>query len=222
MQVREIMSTDLRTVGERTPFREVVAMLLDYDIGAVPVVDDRRFVGLVTEADLLSKEAFPPGRTHRTLRLVGEALTGGDVRWLVRAAGLTARDVMSTDLVTVGPDDDVSVAAREMLEGRIGRLPVVEDGWLVGIVARRDVLRVLVRPDNAIAAEVDDKLRALADEVDHDVHAAVDDGVVTLVGSVARSADGEVITRAVETIAGVADIKTTIAVRPPAPRHVEN
>ena len=213
MQVRDIMTTDLRTVGEQTPFREVVAVLLDYDIGAVPVVDDARFVGLVTESDLLSKEAFPAGRARRTLRLVGDVLAGGDIRWLVRASGLTAREVMSTDVRTVSPDEDVSVAARDMLEFRVGHLPVVEDGWLVGIVSRRDLLKVLIRPDNAVALEVDEALRGLADELDHDVHAAVDGGVVTLVGGVARADDGKVITQAVEAVAGVSEVQAKIGVR---------
>ncbi len=168
-------------------------------------------VGLVSEADLLTKEAYPEGRTRRTLSLIGDLFTGRDVQWLVRAAGQIARDVMSTDPLSATPDTTVTAAARMMLEHRVTQLPITEDGRLVGILSRRDVLGVLLRPDNQLTVDVDDRLRSLATDLGHDVHASVDGGVVTLVGLVNDPDDGDVIVRSIEQIDGVIDIESQIS-----------
>jgi CBS domain-containing protein len=213
MQVREIMTADLHTVGPYTPFRDIVATLIDHDISAVPVVEGERLVGLVSEADLLSKEAFPLRRTRRILHLLGDVLAGGDTRWLTRAAGQTARELMTVDLLTVDPATEVTDAARPMLERNVSQLLVVQDGVLVGIVSRRDLLRAFVRSDHALLLELNDRLGSLALQLEHDVHATVDDGVVTLVGDVARDDDVDAIVGAVRTTEGITDLRTRISVR---------
>lgn len=212
MKVSEIMTTKVVTASELTEIRELAALMLDHDISALPILSSAgRLVGLVSEADLLAKEAYPEGRTRRTLSLIGDLFTGRDVQWLVRAAGQIARDVMSTDPLSATPDTSVATAARMMLEHRITQLPITEGGRLVGIVSRRDVLGVLLRPDNQLTIEVDHRLRNLAEELDHQVHASVDGGVVTLVGLVNDIDDGDVIVRAIEQIDGVIDVESQIS-----------
>ncbi|MFN0028750.1 MAG: CBS domain-containing protein [Acidimicrobiales bacterium] len=214
MNVSEIMTANVVTASELTEIRELAALMLDHDISAVPILSSAgRLVGLVSEADLLTKEAYPEGRTRRTLSLIGDVFSGRDVQWLVRASGQIAREVMSTDPISATPDTAVATAARMMLEHRITQLPITEQGRLVGIVSRRDVLGVLLRPDIQLTIEVDHRLRSLAAELGHDVHGSVDGGVVTLVGLVRDGDHGEVIVRAIEQIDGVIDIESQISAR---------
>ncbi|HLT70418.1 MAG TPA: CBS domain-containing protein [Acidimicrobiales bacterium] len=143
MKVRDVMTTAVVTVGPEATFAEVVDTLLDNDVGGVPVVDGAgRLLGVVTEADLVAKEAYGD-RPRRALGLVVDYLRGHDPQWVRKAAGRTARELMTMAPVTVAPGDDLAVAAQFMLEFRHARLPVVEDGRLVGIVARQDLLEAL-------------------------------------------------------------------------------
>ncbi|HVW34268.1 MAG TPA: CBS domain-containing protein [Acidimicrobiia bacterium] len=139
--VGEVMSRAVFTVKPETPFKDVVETLLRNDVSGVPVVNDEgRLLGIVTEADLVSKEAYG-GRRRRPLRLLADAFTG-DVRWVQRAKGLTAEAIMTPWPWTVRPTDDTAFAARRMLESRVKRLPVVDDEHrVVGIVSRHDLLR---------------------------------------------------------------------------------
>ncbi|MEU0054417.1 CBS domain-containing protein [Streptomyces sp. NPDC006184] len=115
--VREIMTTNPVAVAPDTPVCEVAARMRDEDIGAVLVCAGHRLRGLVTDRDL-------------TVRILAE---GGDV------TGRTVAEACSRELVTVAPDDDVDRAVWLMRGKALRRLPVVEDGCVVGIVALGDV-----------------------------------------------------------------------------------
>jgi CBS domain-containing protein len=126
---------DLRPVG-RCGWR----LIGDDDINGLPVVDDSgRVVGIVTEAVLVSREAYGTER-RRPLGLVLDYRRGCDPAWVRRASGATARELMTCMVSTVAPDDDLGEAAHRMVEGGHKRLPVVAAGRLVGIVSRRDLL----------------------------------------------------------------------------------
>jgi CBS domain-containing protein len=141
MHVRDVMTTDVVTVSPDTTFGEIVEQLLDRGISGVPVVDrDDTLVGLVTEADLVSKEAYGPER-RRPLGLVLDYLRDRDPAWVRKASGTTARDLMTQVVTTASPDDELRVVARVLLESGYRRLPVVRaDGRLAGIISRRDLL----------------------------------------------------------------------------------
>jgi CBS domain-containing protein len=214
VKVKDIMTTDVVTVEGRVPFRDVVEQLVDRGISSVPVVDGcGALVALVSEADLLPKEAFPEGRSRRALTLLADMLAGDDVRWVSRADGLTAGDVMSLDPVTVEPTDDVRTVARMLLAGGVSQFPVVEEGRLVGIVARRDLLRTFLRTDAEIAADVSAELRALRHALDHDADACVAQGAVVLEGVVRHPEDAAVLVRVVERVAGVVHVEDLLTVR---------
>src|SRR6185295_4346231 len=124
--------TDVLTVREDTSFKDTVELLVENRVSGAPVIDDAgHLVGLVTEADLVSKEAFDL-RHRRPLAALGE-LVGGASRWSHKAAGLTARDVMTDRVVTAAPGENIRSVARRMLDLEVKRLPVVEHGRLVGI-----------------------------------------------------------------------------------------
>lgn len=108
------MTTAVVTVGPEATFAEVVDTLLDNDVGGVPVVDGAgRLLGMVTEADLVAKEAYGD-RPRRALGLVVDYLRGHDPQWVRKAAGSTARELMTMAPVTVAPGDDLAVAAQFM------------------------------------------------------------------------------------------------------------
>jgi CBS domain-containing protein len=141
VHVRDVMTTDVVTVGLEATYGEMVDLLLAHDISGLPVVDaDDILLGLVTEADLVSREAYGPER-RRPLGLIADYLRDRDPAWVRKASGATAREIMTHVVTTASPDDELRVAARRMLESGYKRLPVVATGGrIVGVVSRRDVL----------------------------------------------------------------------------------
>lgn len=188
MKVADVMTTPVVTVGPEASWKHVAELMLDDRVSGVPVTnDDGLLLGIVTEADLVSKPAFQD-RHHRSLTAFVDLLTG-DAHWAGKATALTAADLMSTPAITTSPGEDIRAAAHRMLDRRVKRLPVVEGGQLVGIVSRRDLLSIFVRPDAEISTELAEKLgSALYAPEDHEVTVSVTDGVVTLAGWVRADA----------------------------------
>ncbi|MFF1414620.1 CBS domain-containing protein [Streptomyces sp. NPDC058289] len=158
-QVGEVMTADVVSVDRSTTFREIAKLLADHDITGLPVVDeDDRVVGVVSESALLARKA------------------------------LTAADIMSAPAVTIRAQESVSEAGQLMTRLGLQRLPVTdEEERLAGIVTRRDLLRVFLRPDAEIRRHVSEDV--LSDSVGAptgavDIH--VLDGVVTLAGRLER------------------------------------
>ena len=206
MKVKDVMTTDVLTVREDTSFKDTVELLVENRVSGAPVIDDAgHLVGLVTEADLVSKEAFDL-RHRRPLAALIE-LVGGASRWSQKAAGLTARDVMTDRVVTAAPGENIRSVARRMLDLEVKRLPVVEHGRLVGIISRQDLLRIFHRTDADIAAEIDAKLASpLYAPEDHRASALVEDGIVTLIGSVRFSGEVPVVVGLASDVTGVVQV----------------
>jgi CBS-domain-containing membrane protein len=217
MKVRDVMTTSVVTATPDTPFPDLVDRLLQHGISGLPVVDDdARLVGIVTEADLVSKEAYG-GRRRRPLEL----LARGHTRWATKGRGRTARDVMTKKVETARPDEDLRSAARRLVEHQIKRLPVVDEGTLVGIVSRTDVLRQLHRSDDDLARDI---AGMLADPMRapeaHTVEVSVTDGVVTLRGTLRFPMDLPWLSAMVWQIPGVVDVCNEATGREPDPRIV--
>jgi CBS domain-containing protein len=201
-RVEDVMTRDVVTVGTGASYKEIADLLVSRRVSAVPVVDaDRRVVGLVSEGDLLPKLEY----TDRAPRhpLASRRLRSG-VR---KAGGDWAHELMSAPVVTIGPDASVSQAARAMDAARVTRLPVVDaDGRLVGIVSRRDLIRLYTRSDDEVrAAVIRDVLPALWVEPGT-VEVAVRAGVVTLTGTLDRRSTASIVARVVEATPGVVDV----------------
>jgi predicted transcriptional regulator len=178
-KVRDVMTTPVVAVKQGASFKEMAALLRKYRVSAFPVLDDdQRVIGIVSEADLLAKAALNADRGGAITAIVHH-------RELEKADGVTAGDLMTSNVVTVKPDDTVEQAARLMYHLQVKRLPVVDAGCcLVGIVSRADLLTVFDRPDGEIRAEiVDDVIRHefLIDPALFVVTVA--DGVVTVTGA---------------------------------------
>ena len=177
--VKDVMSTHVIAVRPGAGYKEMAGMLRDQRVSAFPVIDaDNKVIGIVSETDLLAKEALE-GTVPGTMR----RLTHQRERSRVNA--VTAADLMTGPAVTVGPDEPVSHAARLMYNKRVKRLPVTsDDGTLVGIVTRSDVLSVYRRPDAEIQHEITNDLilgTFLCDPARFDV--TVKDGIVTIEGT---------------------------------------
>ena len=152
------MTSNVVSVRPDTSYKDVVEQLVQSGVSGLPVVNDSgKLVGIVTEADLISKEAYN-GHRPRALALLADIVSAREHHWATKAAGWTASDVMTRDLVVCESTEDVRVVARRMLERGVKRIPVVDSGVLVGMVSRRDILKVFVRPDDQILAEVTRRL----------------------------------------------------------------
>jgi CBS-domain-containing membrane protein len=121
--VKDVMTTPVETVGPATPFKEVVARLAQHRVSAVPVVDDNRVLGVVSEADLLLKEEFPEPEMDIPLRWTRRAR-----RERGKAAASVARDLMTVAVVSIAPEATVAEATTAEHTAGVKRLPVVERG----------------------------------------------------------------------------------------------
>lgn len=187
-------------------------------MSGLPVLDaHRRLVGIVTEADLVSKEAYGDHRP-RALALLADVLSAREHHWATKAAGLVAADVMTTNVMTCRPDDDVRRVARRMLDRGVKRAPVLEADELVGIVSRQDILRMFARSDEEIRAEVAQVLSSHPNRPDdHHVQFLVEEGIVTLTGDVRYAWDEPVVVSLVRGVEGVIDVVSRVHFREPNP-----
>jgi len=214
--VKDVMTTKVFCVEEDAPFATMAAALRRYRVSAFPVVNEKRQVtGVVSEADLLAKEALEGGDA----RMPG--MIAGILRHheLAKARGVTARDLMTVPAVTVSPDATVEHAARMMYLHRVKRLPVIDpDRRLIGIVSRADVLSVFGRPDEDIRADVVATMAA-NDALTHPdtVGVAVKGGIVTFTGVPEPPEAGHEIVRRARHIEGVVAVRDRFTYPPAGP-----
>ncbi len=155
-----VMTMDVVRVVYGTPFKEVARLLADHRISGMPVVDEEdRVIGVISETDLMAHQAATPDPYERSRRFRFVVLTPAARRRVAKAAARTAGQLMSTPPVTVHADDTIIEAARTMAQRHVERLPVLdEEDRLVGIVTRRDLLQIFLRPDADIRDEVIDEV----------------------------------------------------------------
>lgn len=201
--VSSVMTPDVITIGPDTPFKAVVELLNRHHISAVPVIDDEdRPIGVVSEADLISKEEFDGG-TDPVPLLAGPARR----RRRHQAGGRIAADIMHTDVHTIGPTETVATAAGRLASAGVRRLFVVDEaGRLVGVVSRRDLLTIYLRNDEQLADEIRGNVLQAALWIDSGVQVAVSDGVVTLSGTLPRRSETNIVARLTQTQPGVVGV----------------
>ena len=154
LTVRDVMSRSVVSVHRRTPLKEVAQALIDNRVSGVPVVDvDGAVVGVVSEADLLIKEQGAGAIHHRPLtRLFGESRESR--AQILKVGALNADEAMTAPAITITSDRSIHEAAAIMTAKHVNRLPVVDEGRLVGIVSRADLVRAYVRTDDDLAATI--------------------------------------------------------------------
>ncbi|OQD57939.1 hypothetical protein BM536_000250 [Streptomyces phaeoluteigriseus] len=197
------MTHTVVAVGRDARFKDIVQLMEEWKVSALPVLEDEgRVVGVVSEADLLPKEEFrddDPDRFTQRSRLAD----------LAKAGALTAGELMSTPAVTVHADATLAQAARIMAQRKVKRLPVVNaEGVLDGLVSRADLLKVFLRTDEDLAGEVRrEVIGTLFPAPAEPLGVVVRDGVVTLTGHVRDTSSIPVAARLVRAIEGVVDVE---------------
>jgi CBS-domain-containing membrane protein len=216
--IKDLMSTQIVAVRRGATFKEMAATLRQYRVSGFPVVDDEgKVIGVVSEADLLAKEALADGQPGAPGRIASVA-HHQEVR---KAGGVTAGDLMTHPAVTVRPDDSAEHAAKLMYTLQVKRLPVVDaGGYLVGIVSRADLLAVFDRPDEEIYAEIVNDVILREFLVDPALFAvAVTDGVVTVQGAPETADLGHDLVTKIRQVRGVVAVRDELAY-PPAEQPI--
>ena len=147
MKVKEIMVQPAIVAEEDTTLEEIARMMLDNRIGCVPIVDGKgTLTGIITESDFLAKEHSVPFSTFQAPQLFGRWVPKEGVEEVYKAARtITAREIMNSPVITVSEDDPIEEAVRKLLSHDINHVPVVRDGVPVGIVARHDLLNLMIK-----------------------------------------------------------------------------
>lgn len=208
MKIRDVMSTSVITTTPDAPLKEAALHLAREGISGIPVVDeDGAVIGVLSEADVIVKE----GNGHASHGFLAWFLDPGDP-WLDdRMAAKTVGDAMSAPAIVVAPDRPVAEAATLMIEEGVNRLPVVEDGVLVGIVTRADLVRAFVRSDDEVQHEIEEDVIRRILWLDRDtLRVTVKDGLVTLVGTVPTKSDLELVPSLTRRVPGVIDVESKL------------
>ncbi len=211
LKVRDVMAPSVVTVDRDTPLKDVAGLLVDRRISGVPVVDaDGTVLGVVSEADLLVKEQGPDAIRHRRLaRFFGDSSESRTQ--LAKLLAVTAGEAMTAPAVTIGSGRPISEAAACMTSRKVNRLPVVDDGRLVGIVTRADLVRAYVRSDVELADTIRDEVLLHILWLDPSLFkVAVTDGVASITGRVERKSTAEMIVPTVSMVPGIIDVRAAV------------
>jgi CBS domain-containing protein len=192
MQARQIMTSPVLTVRSDTTVREAATLLLEHRVTAAPVLDaGGELIGIVSESDLVADRFVHDPRNQ--VRPVQDEPPGPQ----------TVGEVMTTPVIALGPSADAADLAQTMLGADVRSIPIVEGATVIGIVSRRDLLRTLIRDDDAIRAEVVDRIadyRGPAGTWD----VQVTDGAVVIVGNL--DDDGRAAVALARTVPGVGSV----------------
>lgn len=210
-EVSDVMTTDVVSVREDTPFKEIARLMHERGISGVPVVDENgRLRGIVSEADLLAmeEEKVEPRRRRSFLEWFIDPKRLAEIE--ARADAVVAADIMTRSVVTVNPDTPIRQAITRLLDAKVKRLPVVdEDARLVGIVSRTDLLSPLLRPDGEIEREVKEEVILRSMWLDPTMMIVeVKDGVVRLEGRVESRSVKEILVDLVRRVDGVVGVES--------------
>jgi len=218
MKTFEIMSRHVLSIGPGVPIREAIRLMLEHRISGVPVVDSTgKLVGILTEGDLLRRGETGTERQRRPWLefLLGPGRAAEDY---VRTHGRRVEDIMTRDIVSIGPNTPVGDVVQIMESRRIKRLPVLDGEVLVGIVSRADLMGALARIlDRREALPTDDEAireRVLAElqkatrwAPRSGVTVTVNNGVVELNGAIFEEKERAALRVAAENVPGVRGVE---------------
>ncbi|WIY00459.1 CBS domain-containing protein [Amycolatopsis mongoliensis] len=198
--VSAVMTADPITVSPQTPFKDIAELLTGNGISAVGVVDKTgALVGVVSEADLLPhlwEDRKPRWRDRRMAR---------------KAKACLAKDLMTSPAVTIDAGATFAAAAAQFARSGVRRLFVLRNGKVVGVLSRRDLIAVFTRGDADLEREVSEgvlreRLNLGPDRVRVEVRA----GIVTVVGRVERRSDIDPVTRLIQELSGVVEVRNRL------------
>lgn len=217
MHASDIMTSPAITATPDTTLLEIAQLMLDHRISAVPIVDtSQALVGLVSEGDLVRRADIGVPQKHSWwLSMFGNATVLADE--FVKSHGVTAKEVMTREVVTAAEDTPLWEIAETLEKKKIKRVPIMREGLVAGIVSRANLLQALtMQKDGAVAppSREDSTIREelillLQDEPWADashVNVLVTDGTVHLWGSVRSDSQREALSVAARGVAGVLDV----------------
>ena len=223
MRAADVMVTSVITVGPQASVQEVAKLLLTNRISGLPVVSDQGdLVGIVSEGDLLHRAEAGTGRRRPWWLAI---LTGRDVlaAEYVREHSFKVADVMTRHVITATPDTSLQDIAHLLEKNGIKRVPIVDDGRLVGIVSRANLLQALASgtkkgetapSDGTIREDVMARLRAESWTRPSLVNVIVQDGTVELWGIVNSQTEKRAVRVAAEVTPGVRAVNDNLIIRP--------
>lgn len=204
MRVEAAMTRDVETVGPDKPLKQVAAMLFDYQIGGMPVVDESgRVLGIISKTDIVTRQRAR--RENRSWMTLGKEP-------IPNAGPHTAGEVMRHPAITIAPDASLETAAERMINYGLNRLPVVYRERLVGIITRHDLVGAFARDDAEIEQEIREQaLNGLRwpEALELRVH----DGEVDLRGQVDTIRDAQRLPVEVGHILGVISVDAELTAR---------
>ena len=225
MLARDVMTPHVTTVTPDTPIRHAIAKMVAGRISGVPVLDAQgHLAGILTEGDLLRRIELgtEPHRPGWLSFLRGPGLAASDY---IRTRTMHVSDIMTAAPVTVGPADTLEQIVGLMERKHVKRVPVVENGALIGIISRGDLMRALsgllagatvdARDDEAIRTDIIAELHAQNWSALSNVAVSVESGRVTLEGIAQTEAVRNAVRVAAETIGGVVAVDNRIAIPDP-------
>lgn len=147
MKVMDVMQTNVITISPNTEIKDIAKTLYDNRISGVPVIDlFGNLAGIVSEGDLLHKETNP--RIPDAIGFLGALIYYRGVKQyesdFKKLVALTASEIMTQNVITIGKDATIEEAATLMINRNVKRLPVMENGKMIGIISRMDVIKVLM------------------------------------------------------------------------------
>lgn len=210
MKVRDVMTTQVVSVPPGMRLKELARVLSEGRIGGAPVVnEDGEVIGVVSEADLVGKQVGrPPSRRAPLDWIFGN----GDDAWeLRRRAAITVEDAMTAPPITVTADRPLREVAALMVDRDVNRLPVIDDGRLVGIVTRADLVRAYLGRDDAILHAIrDDVIRRRLWMDPDQLQIEVAEGMVRLSGSVDRRSTAGLLEKLIGVVDGVDGVESRL------------
>lgn len=226
MKAKDVMTTQVASVTSSTPVQDVANLMLTQRVSGIPVVDhDGHLRGIVSEGDLMRRAETGTDTARRSwwLRMFRSGESGA--RDYIKTHGATAGDVMSHPVVTVSPDDDIADVAMLLEKKRIKRVPVAEDGKLLGIVSRADLLRGLATHGPLSVAQPADDRQIRDALVEHLatqswatsalVNVTVNDGVINLWGVYDTKEQHEALLVAARNVPGARGVEDHMSLDPP-------
>jgi CBS domain-containing protein len=225
MKAKDVMTQPVVSIGPDAGVQDIARLLLTSRISAVPVVDDHsRVIGIVSEGDLMRR---PESRTERHASWWLELLEGTEerARTYLKSHGLTARDVMTREVVTVAENTPLEKIATLLERNRIKRVPVLRGGKLVGIVSRANLLHGLAARGRHRGKPATRTTQAAREAVIAEfrraglktafVNVVLADGVAHLWGYVDSAAERKAIALAARRTPGVRRVENHLAILPP-------
>ena len=199
MRIRDIMSHPVYTVRTDDSIEHAAALLADKKITAAPVLDDAgKLVGMVSEGDLLWHRVPADVTSHVWRAAVEETESRPE----------SVAEVMSSQMLTSFPTEDVAAVAQTMLTYSVRSVPILDDGRLVGIISRRDIVRSVIRTDDVLADEVQHRLDEYAGGL-QSWNATVNGGIAIVDGVSDDETERTIVTVIARTVPGISAVRLT-------------